>query len=112
MVSRIQGTQPPAPPPLHDDQFRLLFEAANDVIVIGAVDGTIVAVNPAGERLLGFSADEAVGRDAFDFVAPEWRGDRAGAPTGAEGEPGACASRRFWSTVPGPGFRSTSHPPC
>jgi PAS domain S-box-containing protein len=61
------------PEPLHEDQFRLLFDAATDAIVIGAVERTIVAVNPACERLIGFPASELVGRDAFDFVAPEWR---------------------------------------
>jgi PAS domain S-box-containing protein len=55
------------------DQFGLLFDGATDAIVIGAVDGTVVALNPAGERLLGVTAEEVVGRDAFDFVAPEWR---------------------------------------
>ena len=72
MVSRIQGT-PNGPPPPQQDQFRILFDAATDAIVIGAVDGTVVAINPAGERLLGVAAAEVVGRDAFDFVAPEWR---------------------------------------
>ena len=73
MVSRIQGTRSRPPGTLHEDQFRLLFDAATDAIVIGAVDGTVVALNPAGERLLGVSAEEVVGRDAFEFVAPEWR---------------------------------------
>jgi len=73
MVSRIQGTPSGPPGTLHEDQFRLLFDAATDAIVIGAVDGTVAALNPAGERLLGVSAEEVVGRDAFEFVAPEWR---------------------------------------
>jgi len=73
VVSRIQGTGGGAPGALHEDQFRLLFDAATDAIVIGTVDRTVVAINRAGERLLGVSAEEVVGRDAFDFVAPEWR---------------------------------------
>jgi PAS domain S-box-containing protein len=73
VVSRIQGTRGGAPGTLHEDRFRLLFDAATDAIVIGAADYTVVALNPAGERLLGVSAEEVVGRDAFDFVAPEWR---------------------------------------
>ena len=72
MVSRIQGTRA-VPEPLHEDQFRLLFDAATDAIVIGAFDRTIVAVNPACERLIGLAESELVGRDAFELVAPEWR---------------------------------------
>jgi PAS domain S-box-containing protein len=73
VVSRIQGTDSGAPETLHEDQFRLLFDAAAEAIVIGTVDRTVVAINPACERLLGVSAEEVVGRDAFDYVAPEWR---------------------------------------
>jgi PAS domain S-box-containing protein len=42
--------------------FRLAFERSTDAIFITRPDGTITFVNPAFERLYGYSRDEAVGR--------------------------------------------------
>ncbi|MGJ4890817.1 PAS domain S-box protein [Bradyrhizobium sp. HKCCYLRH3099] len=44
-------------------------QSSNDAIVTLALDGTITAWNPAAETMLGYSAEEAVGRQA-DFVVP------------------------------------------
>ena len=44
-------------------------ESSNDAIVTLALDGTITAWNPAAETMLGYAAEEAVGRQA-DFVVP------------------------------------------
>ncbi|MDU6377270.1 MAG: PAS domain S-box protein, partial [Bradyrhizobium sp.] len=47
-------------------------ESSNDAIVTLALDGTITAWNPAAETMLGYAAEEAVGRQA-DFVVPAGR---------------------------------------
>jgi PAS domain S-box-containing protein len=44
-----------------EQTFRSLFENANDGIVIAALDGTILEMNPSICRQLGFSHDELVG---------------------------------------------------
>ncbi|MGC2776821.1 MAG: PAS domain S-box protein [Bradyrhizobium sp.] len=44
-------------------------ESSNDAIVTLSLDGTITGWNPAAETMLGYSAEEAVGRDA-NFVVP------------------------------------------
>ncbi|MGE0158756.1 MAG: PAS domain S-box protein [Gemmatimonadales bacterium] len=51
-------------------RFRSVIEASFDAIV-QSVDGTYTDVSPGVERILGYSPEEAVGRPALDFVAPE-----------------------------------------
>ncbi|WP_316173312.1 MULTISPECIES: PAS domain S-box protein [unclassified Bradyrhizobium] len=46
-------------------------ESSNDAIVTLSLDGTITAWNPAAEAMLGYSAEEAVGRLADFLVPPE-----------------------------------------
>lgn len=48
--------------------YRSLVEDAGDLIVAFADDGTIVFANRAIEVTLGFSPDEVVGRNVFEFV--------------------------------------------
>ncbi|NHJ49304.1 MAG: PAS domain S-box protein [Asgard group archaeon] len=51
--------------------FHNLFETTNDGIFILDLDGRYIKVNKKGADLLGYSADELVGRKATDFVAEE-----------------------------------------
>jgi PAS domain S-box-containing protein len=44
-----------------------LLEAVGEAVVAAELDGTITYVNPAAARLFGWSANEAVGRDANGF---------------------------------------------
>ncbi|MGJ4927556.1 PAS domain S-box protein [Bradyrhizobium sp. HKCCYLS2038] len=44
-------------------------ESSSDAIVTLSLDGTVTAWNPAAETMLGYSAEEAVGRPS-DFVVP------------------------------------------
>jgi PAS domain-containing protein len=39
-----------------------LFDLVNDAIIAKALDGTIAQLNPAAERMFGYSASEIVGR--------------------------------------------------
>jgi PAS domain S-box-containing protein len=56
------------------ERYRVLFEHADDAILCSDPEGTIVDVNPALERLTGYSRAELIGRKGRDvLVAPEWR---------------------------------------
>jgi diguanylate cyclase (GGDEF)-like protein/PAS domain S-box-containing protein len=55
------------------DEFRALFESAPDLMFAHDFEGVLLRVNRAFERVTGYARDEAVGRDVFDFVAPEYR---------------------------------------
>jgi PAS domain S-box-containing protein len=50
--------------------FSAAVESSNDAIVTKSLDGTITGWNPAAERLLGFTAAEAVGKNVEIFVPP------------------------------------------
>ncbi|WP_353205499.1 PAS domain-containing protein, partial [Sphingomonas sp.] len=54
-----------------------LWEVSNDLLGIADHDGVWIAVNPAWERLLGWSAAEIVGRDTQWLRHPDDRGDIA-----------------------------------
>ncbi len=51
-------------------RYRLLFETMDQGIVYQAADGTIVAANPAAQRILGLTLDQLQGRTSVD---PRWR---------------------------------------
>jgi two-component system, cell cycle sensor histidine kinase and response regulator CckA len=52
-------------------QFRAVFGAALDAILVADDDRRIVDANPAAYRLFGLAGDELVGRRADDFVSPD-----------------------------------------
>ena len=54
-------------------QYAELVETANDVVVTCDTSGLLTTINPAGERVTGYSQAEAIGRAFVDLVAP---GDR------------------------------------
>ncbi|MGE5157263.1 MAG: PAS domain S-box protein [Gemmatimonas sp.] len=54
--------------------FSAVVESSNDAIVIESLDGTITEWNPGAERLFGYSAQEAVGRN-IDLIVPTDRGE-------------------------------------
>jgi PAS domain S-box-containing protein len=51
-----------------EERYRTLFDNAIDGIVVGALDGTILMVNRAVEKLLGFTRAEMIGRPGREFV--------------------------------------------
>ncbi len=56
----------------HSEQrFRSIIEHGSDVIRIVNASGTIVYASPSAERLLGFTAEELVGRPVTDFLHPD-----------------------------------------
>src|SRR5262249_18360670 len=53
-------------------RYRELFENANDVIYTLDLTGRITSVNLRAEAAFGYSRQECVGRNAGEFVAPEY----------------------------------------
>ncbi|MBI2226825.1 MAG: PAS domain S-box protein, partial [Betaproteobacteria bacterium] len=50
-----------------------IVEHSNDAIIGRALDGTITAWNAAAERILGYTAAEAIGRELTEIQPPELR---------------------------------------
>ena len=72
-----------------EERFRSLVRYASDIIVILDGSGEILYESPAVERVLGFTAQERIGTNAFDHIHPEDRepvarrfAELAGAPGG------------------------------
>lgn len=51
-----------------EKRFRSLVQNASDVITILDADGRVRYVSPSVERVLGYSPDEYLGQDVFDYV--------------------------------------------
>ncbi len=54
-----------------EDYYRWLVENSSDIISVFKMDGTILYRSPAVERLLGYSPDELVSRNEFEFIHPD-----------------------------------------
>ena len=54
-----------------EERFRLLIENASDLINIISPLGLMLYQSPSSERTLGYSAEEFIGRNAFDFIHPD-----------------------------------------
>jgi PAS domain S-box-containing protein len=55
-----------------EDGYRELFENANDIIYTHDLEGTFLSLNRAGERITGYSREEARHMKISDVVAPEY----------------------------------------
>jgi PAS domain S-box-containing protein len=56
---------------LGEARYRMLFEQANDIVVILRLDGRIVSINPAARDILGYAPEELVGKSIYEFVPLE-----------------------------------------
>jgi PAS domain S-box-containing protein len=54
-----------------EHQYRQLVDNANDLIFTFDAQGCFTSINPACERVTGYSRDEALGMDVFKWLAPE-----------------------------------------
>ena len=55
-----------------EQRYRHLVENATDIIYTHDLDGRVLSVNAAAEKLLGFERDQVIGRSIFDIVAPDF----------------------------------------
>ena len=55
-----------------ETRFRELFENANDLIYTHDLDGKFTSLNRAGERITGYTREEALNITISDVVAPEY----------------------------------------
>lgn len=53
------------------DLLRLVTENSNDMISRHTLDGTYLYVTPSCEQLMGYTPDELIGKNAFDFFHPD-----------------------------------------
>ena len=58
---------------VNKQRFRTLVEESTDAIFIVGPDGTFEFVTPAVERVLGYKADDLIGRNGFDNIHPDDR---------------------------------------
>ena len=77
------------------DLLASITDSANDAILMVDGGGVLVYWNPAAERIFGYGASEALGRDVFDLLAPEaTRGAlRAALPAVLAADPDARPNR-------------------
>jgi len=68
-------TEPEAARALSDLRFRALIHHSHDLVSIYDASGAFVYASPSHERVLGFTADELVGRNPLDFLHPDERDD-------------------------------------
>ena len=54
-----------------EEHYWELFENASDLVYTIDMQGHLTSLNKAGERILGYSRDEVVGRELADIVSPE-----------------------------------------
>src|SRR5262245_59871312 len=68
--SRTTKRRPTSPPANTEHFLRLLFENARDAIAAFTLGGEITNVNPAAERLLGYTRLELVGQHYRTVATP------------------------------------------
>ncbi len=54
-----------------EEHFRSLTENASDIVTILGDDGILRYVSPSVQRLLGYGANDLLGRNAFEFMHPD-----------------------------------------
>ncbi|HEX6718870.1 MAG TPA: PAS domain S-box protein [Pyrinomonadaceae bacterium] len=55
-----------------EERYRELFENANDIIYTHDLQGNFTSLNRTGERITGYSREEAVMMNVADVIAPEY----------------------------------------
>ena len=55
-----------------EERYRELFENANDIIYTHDLQGNFTSLNRTGERITGYSRDEAAMMNVADVIAPEY----------------------------------------
>jgi PAS domain S-box-containing protein len=56
---------------LSEEEYRDLFENANDLIYTQDLEGNLTSMNRAGERILGYMREELLGKNFIEILAPD-----------------------------------------
>ncbi len=56
-----------------ESTYRALFEGANDLVYTTDLELRITTANPTSEQVLGFTADEIIGRSILELLSPDSR---------------------------------------
>jgi PAS domain S-box-containing protein len=56
-----------------EKRYRKLVENSQGLICTHDLEGTILSINPAATRLLGYNSSEMIGRNLDEFIAPQAR---------------------------------------
>jgi PAS domain S-box-containing protein len=56
----------------NEERYRELFENANDIIYTHDLKGNFTSLNRSGERITGYSREEAASMNVADVIAPEY----------------------------------------
>src|SRR5436190_13504979 len=67
MTERVPGRQRRA----EARRFRELARHSSDIVLIVDADGRVQYLSPSAERLMGYRADEWLGRDAWQVFHPD-----------------------------------------
>ena len=54
-----------------EERYRSLFENANDAILTFNLNGNVTSINPAGEKMFGYTREELLHQDLVEIFAPE-----------------------------------------
>ena len=54
-----------------EERYRDLFENANDIIYVHDLEGKFISINQTGEKLFGYTHQEAMGLNIAQVIAPE-----------------------------------------
>ncbi len=61
----------PVPIAVPDYPLHYLIKNANDIVAVFGADGTFRYASPSAKRILGYSLDDVVGKNAFEFIHPD-----------------------------------------
>ncbi len=91
-----------------ESRLRRIIDTIDDIPIQGYyADGTVLYWNKASETLYGWTADEVVGRNAYDLVVPEDMRADVAAQAEAFAGPGESATSRVWTLKNRAGERVT-----
>ncbi len=56
-----------------EQRFRALIDNSSDIVVVADLTGTVTYINPAVEKVLGYTPEERIGHSGFDLIHPDDR---------------------------------------
>lgn len=78
-----------------EQRFRSLIEKSSDAIALLDTEGVILYAGPSSERVLGYGAEELIGRSVLEFIHPDDRERTSRFLSELAGRPGASATGQF-----------------